>query len=108
MTPEEVVRVIQQTPMPSLQQVHPRVQKALETDGETHVLTLLMKDVIERGIKGIHIQTRYGVTRDFVHKIHFGKRRPGGPKISGKSSKSPPLPHNPQSFQDHYHPPKEK
>ena len=70
--------------MPSLQQVHPRVQKALETDGKTCVLTLLMKDTIERDIKGIHIQTRYGVTRDFVHKISFGKRRSGGPKFSSK------------------------
>ena len=73
MTLEEIVGVIQQTPMTSLQIVHPGVQKALETDGETHILTLLMKDAIERGIKGIHIQTRYGVTKDFVHKYVLEK-----------------------------------
>ena len=60
MTPEEIVGVIQQTPMPSLQQVHTGIQKAIKVDRETHVLMLLMKDALEKHIKGMHIQNRYG------------------------------------------------
>ena len=86
MTPEEIVGMIQQTPMPSLQQVHSRVQKAIETDGETNVLTLLVKDALEKGMKGRYIQNNYGVTRDCIHKICFGKKRPGRPKSSNKNS----------------------
>ena len=82
---EEIVVVIQQTLLPSLQQVHSGVQKAIETDGENHVLTLLVNDVLEKGMKGRHIQNKYGVTRDFIHKIHFGNKRPGGPKSSNKN-----------------------
>ena len=71
--------------MPSLQQVHSGVQKAIEIDGETHVLICLVKDALEKGMKGRCIQNKYGVTRDFIHKIHFGKKRPGGPKSSNKN-----------------------
>ena len=85
MTLEEIVGVIQQTPMLSLQQVHSKVQKAIAICGETHILTLLVKDALEKGMKGIHIQNRYGVIREFIHKIHFGKKRPGGPKSSNKN-----------------------
>ena len=46
---------MQQTPMPTLQQIHSGIQKAIRVDGETHILTLLVKDALEKGIKGIHI-----------------------------------------------------
>ena len=84
MTSEEVIGVVQQTPMPSLQQIHSGVQKAIEIDGETHVLMLLVKDALEKGMKGKHIQNKYNVSRDFIHKICFGKKRPGGPKTTNK------------------------
>ena len=55
MTPKKIVGVIQQTPMPSLQQVPSAIQKAIRVDGETHILTLLVKDALEKGVKGKHI-----------------------------------------------------
>ena len=70
MVSEGIIGVIQQTPIPTLQQ--------------THVLTLLVKDALEKGMKGKHIQNKYNVSRDFVHKIHFGKKRPGEPKTNNK------------------------
>ena len=41
MMSEEMIREMQQTPLPALQQIHSGVQKAIETDGEKYVLTLL-------------------------------------------------------------------
>ena len=70
--------------MPSLQQIHSGVQKAVKIDGETHMLTLLVKDALEKGMKGKHIQNKYNINRDFIHKIHFRKKRLGGPKPSNK------------------------
>ena len=35
MTPEKIVRVVQQTPMPTLQKIHSGIQKAIRVDGET-------------------------------------------------------------------------
>ena len=81
---EETIGVVQQTPMPSLQQIHAGVQKTMEIDGETHMLTLLVKDALEKGMKGKHIQNKYDVSRDFIYKTCFGKKRPGGPKHNNK------------------------
>ena len=77
MTSQEIIGVVQQTPMPSLQQIHSRVQKSVEMYGETHVLMLLVKEALEIGMTGKHIQNKYNASRDFIHKIHFGKKRPG-------------------------------
>ena len=59
MMSEEIIGVAQQTPIPSLQQIHSEIQKAIEIDGETHVLTLLVKDALEKGMKGKHIKNKY-------------------------------------------------
>ena len=48
MTPQEIVRVIQQPPIPSLQQVSSGMQKTIRVDGKTHILTLLVKDALEK------------------------------------------------------------
>lgn len=84
LTPKEITGLIQQTPMLALQQIHPRVQKAIEIDGETYILTLLVKDALDKGMKSVHIQNKYNMSRDFIYKIHFGKKRTGGPKHSNK------------------------
>ena len=81
---EETIGVVQQTLIPSLQQIHAGVQKAIETDGETHMLTLLVKEALEKRIKGKHIQNKYNVSRDFIHKMQFGKKRLGRPKPNNK------------------------
>ena len=84
MMSEEIIGVVQQTPIPTLQQIHSGVQKTIEIDGETHVLRLLVNDALEKGMKGKHIQNKYNTSRDFIHKIHFEKKRPGGPKTNNK------------------------
>ena len=69
----EVINWSCTTSMPSLQQIHSGIQKVVEINGETHVLMLLVKDDLEKVVKGQHIQNKYNVSRDFIHKIHLGK-----------------------------------
>ena len=89
---EETIGVVQQTPMPSLQQIRAGVQKDMEIDGETHMLTLLVKDALENGMKGKQIQNKYNISRDFIYRICYGTKRPGGPKPNNKKTVNSPSP----------------
>ena len=74
----DIPKLIEEVPLPYLTPMSKALVQALQSVGEEKLIDLALREEHDKGASQVSLMLKYGVTRNWLHKIITGASRPGG------------------------------
>ena len=74
----DIPKLIEEVPLPYLTPMSKALVQALQSVGEERLIDLALQEEYDKGASQVSLMLKYGVTRNWLHKIITGASRPRG------------------------------
>ena len=74
----DIPKLIEEVPLPYLTLMSKALVQALQSVGEERLIDLALQEEYDKGASQVSLMLKYGVTRNWLHKIITGASRPRG------------------------------
>ena len=74
----DIPKLIEEVPLPYLTPMSKALVQALQSVGEERLIDLALREEYDKGASRVSLMFKYGITRNWLHKIITGVSRPGG------------------------------
>ena len=86
----EIPKLVEEVPLPYLTSMSKALVQALQSVGEERLIDLALREEYDRGASQVSLMIKYGVTRNWLHKIIMGASRPRGSQYQQTIKKEKP------------------
>ena len=86
----EIPNLVEEVPLPYLTLMLKALVQALRSVGEERLIDLALREEYDKGASQVSLMIKYGVTRNWLHKIITGASRPGGSQYQQTIKKEKP------------------
>ena len=74
----DIPKLVEEVPLPYLTPMSKVLVQALQSVGEERLIDLALQEEYDKGASQVSLMFKYGITRNWLHKIIMGASRPGG------------------------------
>ena len=77
----EIPKLVEEVPLPYLTLMSKVLVQALQSVGEERLIDLALREEYDKGASQVSLMFKYGITRNWLHKIITGASRQGGSQL---------------------------